>query len=67
MPLKTFRRLYYVLGNVNPVSKATLYNQIKEGSFPRPINIGPRAVAWLEDDLIAWQEQKLAEHRSEAA
>lgn len=37
-------------------SAPTLWRRVKDGSFPRPRRIGPRAVGWLEsevDDAIA--------------
>jgi prophage regulatory protein len=37
-------------GNI-PVS--TLYSWMAAGHFPRPVRIGPRAVAWREEDLDA--------------
>ena len=35
---------------------------IKRGEFPRPIKLsdGGRAKAWLEDELLLWQRQRLA-------
>jgi prophage regulatory protein len=35
---------------------------IKAGQFPKPIPLsdGSRAVAWLESDLIAWQNARIA-------
>ena len=27
---------------------------------PRPIPLGPRSVAWLEDEVLAWQEAQIA-------
>jgi prophage regulatory protein len=41
---------------------ATLYAMMAKGAFPRPINITPGRVAWLETDVIAWQEARLADH-----
>jgi prophage regulatory protein len=42
---------------------------IKEGKFPRPISLSDagRAVAWLESDLIAWQNDRIAARNSDAA
>jgi prophage regulatory protein len=34
-------------------SNATLYGQIKQGLFTRPIRIGARAVAWLDSEIDA--------------
>ncbi len=45
-------RLPEVLRNV-PVSRATLYAWIEQGRFPKPIKIGPRAVAWRSADVLA--------------
>jgi prophage regulatory protein len=42
---------------------------IKAGEFPKPILLSEtgRAVAWLEADLIAWQNARIAARNSEAA
>ena len=37
-----------------PISKAAIYQKIKEGNFPASIALGPRAVAWLESDIENW-------------
>ena len=34
-----------------PVSRATWYAGIKEGRYPAPVKLGPRAVAWLLSDI----------------
>jgi prophage regulatory protein len=31
-----------------------LYELIGDGSFPKPIRLGERAVAWLESEVDAW-------------
>ncbi|MDU2881666.1 MAG: AlpA family phage regulatory protein, partial [Enterobacter sp.] len=41
-----------VLG-MYPVSRATLYRQIKAGLFPEPVRIGARRVAWRMEDIHA--------------
>lgn len=43
-----------------PLSRTQIYVQISQGRFPRPINIGMRAVAWLESDIDAWIEERAA-------
>lgn len=50
------------------LSDSELYRQIAAGSFPRPIRLTPngRAVAWLESEVDAWIESRLAE-REEVA
>ena len=37
-----------------PYSRSTIYQLISEGKFPKPISLGARAVAWLEDEISAW-------------
>jgi prophage regulatory protein len=36
------------------LSKSSIYSFIKNGSFPMPIRIGKRAVAWRTEDLEKW-------------
>jgi prophage regulatory protein len=36
------------------LSRSTIYLRIQEGTFPRPINLGARAVGWLENEIDAW-------------
>ena len=48
------------------LSKGTTYRLIRKGKFPKPINLGTRAVGWIEDDIAAWQAARIAE-RDEVA
>jgi prophage regulatory protein len=36
------------------LSRSSMYNYIALGSFPRPIKIGRRAVAWHADSIDRW-------------
>jgi prophage regulatory protein len=42
---------------------------IKTGEFPKPVPLSDsgRAIAWLEQDLIAWQNARVAARNAEAA
>lgn len=40
------------------VNRRTLYYWIERGMFPRPINLGPRTVGWLDSDIEAWIHEK---------
>jgi prophage regulatory protein len=42
-------------------SKSQLYREMNEGKFPRPIRLGPKAVAWLEHELDAYLAARLRE------
>jgi len=36
------------------LSRSTLYQYIKNGEFPASVQLGPRAVGWLESDISDW-------------
>jgi prophage regulatory protein len=40
-------------------SRSSIYDAIKEGTFPRQITLGPRAVGWLESSIDAWIQSRI--------
>jgi prophage regulatory protein len=36
-------------------SRSSIYAAIKDGHFPAPVHIGPRAVAWTSSAIAEWQ------------
>ena len=44
------------------LSRSTIYEKMKSGSFPKPVKLGPRAVGWLDAEIDAWLEERVA-HR----
>jgi prophage regulatory protein len=34
----------------------TVYRKMKEGTFPQPVRVGRRRVAWRESDIAVWQK-----------
>jgi len=44
-----------------------IYEGIKEGTFPAPVRIGDRAVAWNSFDIDRWIEEKLKNAERAAA
>ena len=36
------------------LSRSTIYLRIQKGTFPRPINLGARAVGWIETEIQHW-------------
>lgn len=44
-------------------SRSSIYADIKAGRFLAPINIGPRAVGWLEHEVDAWIAARVDESR----
>lgn len=39
-------------------SESTLWREVKRGSFPQPIRISARRVAWRSSDVEEWIERK---------
>lgn len=50
---QTILRLPAVIATTG-LSRSTIYARILEGTFPRQISLGPRAVGWLESEIDAW-------------
>ena len=48
---------------VTGLARSTIYDKIKSGSFPKPVKIGDRAVAWLGSEIDEWQRDRIAEDR----
>ena len=45
------------------LSRSSIYAKVAEGTFPRQINLGSRAVGWVESEIDGWLEQILAGRR----
>lgn len=43
--------------------KAWIYRLIAQGRFPKPVKIGSRSVAFVESEIDAWIEQRIAASR----
>ena len=41
------------------LSCSTIYAQIKAGTFPAPVSLGPRAVGWIENDVQRWLSDRI--------
>lgn len=41
------------------ISHSTLYRMINSGEFPKPINLGKRAVAWPETEVEDWIQERI--------
>jgi prophage regulatory protein len=39
---------------ITGLCRTALYDRLKEGQFPEPVRIGPRAIGWRESDLATW-------------
>jgi prophage regulatory protein len=35
--------------------------KVADGSFPRPVRLGERRVAWVENEIIEWEQERIEE------
>lgn len=45
--------------------RSSIYKGIEKGSFPKPIKLGERSVAWLSEDIERWQQERIAASRAQ--
>ena len=46
------------------LSRSTIYLNIKDGIFPKPISLGARCVGWLESEIDTWIHERIEKSRS---
>ena len=46
------------------LSRSTVYDLIRKGKFPSQVNLGPRAVGWVENEIVDWIEARIIESRA---
>jgi prophage regulatory protein len=51
-------RLPAVMASIG-LSRSSIYLRVSEGSFPKPISLGARAVGWLQSDIEDWLRQRV--------
>ena len=56
-PARVLARLPVVL-KMTGLGRSTIYRWIADGSFPPPVRLGPRAVAWRWSDLERWTHSR---------
>lgn len=49
------------------LSRPTIYRKVGDKTFPAPVKISSRAVAWREEDLALWLRQVAGPRAGEAA
>ncbi len=47
--------------------RSTIYQRVAEGTFPPPVNLGVRAVGWVEAEIDQWLAAQIARSRTNAA
>jgi predicted DNA-binding transcriptional regulator AlpA len=46
------------------LSRSTIWRLERRGEFPRHHRIAPNVVAWVEEDVIGWIEERTAARQS---
>ena len=49
------------------LSRSEIYRRIAAGTFPPPVKLGERRSAWLEQEVNAWCDSRIAERDGRAA
>lgn len=42
------------------LSRSTIYAMMKNGTFPKSLSLGARAIGWLESDIQAWVDSRVS-------
>ena len=48
------------------LARRTIYQYIQDGTFPRPVPLGPRAVGWIESEVNDWIVERVRIARGNA-
>jgi prophage regulatory protein len=48
------------------LSRSTIYLRISQGTFPKPVSLGGRAVGWLEAEVQQRLQRRIDASRSES-
>jgi predicted DNA-binding transcriptional regulator AlpA len=56
-----YMRQKELLSTCYPVSPATLWRKVKDGTFVRPVKLSARITAWSRAEVQAWFEQQGAQ------
>ena len=56
----TFLRIADVC-RVTGLPRATIYEMVSRGKFPAQVRLSPRAVGWIESEILEWQQARIEE------
>ena len=57
---QTFLRIVDVC-RVTGLPRATIYEMVSRGKFPAQVRLSPRAVGWIESEILEWQQARIEE------
>jgi len=56
-----------VVQEMTGLSCTEIYRRIAAGTFPAQVTLGPKSVVWIESEVTAWCDARIAECRKEVA
>ena len=45
------------------LSRSTIYQRVSDGTFPKPISLGARAVGWIDSEISDWLNGQIEQSR----
>jgi prophage regulatory protein len=48
------------------LSRSTIYDRVRKGTFPAPVSLGGNAVGWPASEVGAWIQSRIDEGRTQA-
>jgi prophage regulatory protein len=48
------------------LSRSTIYLRVSQGTFPKPVNLGGRAVGWVEAETQEWLQRQIEISRKQS-
>jgi prophage regulatory protein len=57
---QVFLRIHDV-SRITALPTSTIYELAAKGAFPKQVRISARLSAWIEDEVKAWQDARIAE------
>jgi prophage regulatory protein len=62
---QTFLRIVEVV-RATGLPRSTIYEMVGKGVFPKQVSLSPRAVGWVESEVIDWQRARIADRDAHA-
>ncbi|MEB0129722.1 AlpA family phage regulatory protein [Pseudomonas sp. CCI2.4] len=53
--------------SITGFSCTEIYRRVAAGTFPKQVTLGPKCVVWIEAEILAWCDARIAESRGAAA
>ncbi len=60
LPATGYVRQAQLIPDIVPFSSATLWRNVKGGTFPAPVKLSDRVTAWRVEDIRAWMQSRAA-------